>query len=64
MLIMTILNLSLKISQYQSLQKKAGLTAKEYERLMQTPFVDECVHLILKGIKNLSSKKGSLNDQA
>ena len=46
------------------LVKKAGLTAKEYERLMQTPFVDECVHLILKGIKNLSSKEGSLNDQA
>ena len=46
------------------LAKKAGLTAKEYERLMQTPFVDECVHLILKGIKNLSSKEGSLNDQA
>ena len=31
---------------------------------MQTPFVDEYVHLILKGIKNLSSKEGSLNDQA
>jgi len=46
------------------LATKAGLTVKEYERLMQTPFVDECVHLILKGIKNLSSKEGSLNDQA
>jgi hypothetical protein len=38
------------------LATKAGLTVKEYERLMQTPFVDECIHLILKGIKNLSRK--------
>ena len=29
---------------------------------MQTPFIDECVHLILKGIKNLSRKEGNLND--
>lgn len=39
-----------------SLSKQVGLTDKEYERLMQTPFVDECVHLILKGIRNIKIK--------
>ncbi|VTU09674.1 Uncharacterised protein [Actinobacillus porcinus] len=36
-----------------SLAKKAGLTEDEYKRLMQTPLVDECVYLILKGLRKL-----------
>ncbi|WP_299660904.1 hypothetical protein [uncultured Psychromonas sp.] len=35
------------------LSSKAGLTVTEYCQLMVTPFVDECVHLVMKGIKNL-----------
>lgn len=30
----------------------SGLSEKEYRRLMESPFVDECVHLILKGLKS------------
>lgn len=32
---------------------KAGLSNEEYKRLMTTPFVDECVHLTIKGLKTL-----------
>lgn len=38
------------------LAKRVGLTYEEYERIMTTPFVDESVHLILKGTKNLSKQ--------
>jgi len=33
------------------LSSRCGLDDKEYKRLMISPFIDECVHLILKGIK-------------
>lgn len=36
------------------LASKAGLREGEYMRLMKSPFIDECVHLILKGLENLS----------
>ncbi|WP_392564401.1 TIR domain-containing protein [Orbus wheelerorum] len=35
------------------LAKVAGLSEEEYTRLMQTYFIDECVHLILKGLKSI-----------
>ncbi len=36
-----------------TLSKGAGLDERDYLRLMESPFVDECVHLIMKGLKNL-----------
>ncbi|WP_409438756.1 hypothetical protein [Psychromonas sp. GE-S-Ul-11] len=36
-----------------SLFANAGLSESDYRQLMVTPFVDECVHLVMKGIKNL-----------
>ncbi|WGE45992.1 TIR domain-containing protein [Actinobacillus equuli] len=36
------------------LAQQVGLTSEEYERLMTTPFVDEAMHLILRGSKFLS----------
>lgn len=36
------------------LAQQVGLTPEEYERLMTTPFIDEAIHLILKGSKFLS----------
>lgn len=36
-----------------TLSKSAGLDEKDYLRLMESPFVDECVHLIMQGLKNL-----------
>jgi hypothetical protein len=36
-----------------SLSANAGLSENDYRKLMVTPFVDECVHLVMKGIKNL-----------
>lgn len=39
------------------LANDAGLKEKEYERLMVSPFVDECLHLILKGLSALKVKK-------
>lgn len=35
------------------LAMNAGLSKKEYKRLMVTPFIDEAVHLILKGLSNI-----------
>lgn len=35
------------------LAQSSGLNSDDYRRLMESPFVDECVHLILKGLKNL-----------
>ena len=35
------------------LAKNAGLSKTDYERLMVTPFIDEAVHLILKGLSNI-----------
>jgi hypothetical protein len=38
-----------------SLCKNAGLSDDAYLRLMESPFVDECVHLITQGLKNIRS---------
>ena len=34
----------------------AGLSESEYIRIMKSPFIDECIHLIIVGIKNLQDK--------
>lgn len=41
---------SVRIAQLSS---QVGLKEDEYKRLMVSPFVDECVHLVLKGLKHL-----------
>jgi len=38
-----------------TLASSSGLSSKEYQRLMESPFVDECVHLILKGLRKIAS---------
>lgn len=35
------------------LARSSGLNSDDYQRLMESPFVDECVHLVLKGAKNI-----------
>ncbi|MDP2228993.1 MAG: TIR domain-containing protein, partial [Moraxellaceae bacterium] len=37
---------------------RCGLSEDEYIRLMRSPFADECLHLILKGINNLTTGDG------
>lgn len=37
-----------------TLSKNAGLDEATYLRLMETPFVDECIHLIMQGLKSIS----------
>ena len=37
------------------LARSSGLNSDDYQRLMESPFVDECVHLVLKGLKTLAS---------
>lgn len=39
------------------LASRCGLSEGEYKRIMCSPFIDECLHLILKGLKNLSGSK-------
>ena len=34
----------------KDLARRAGLSIKDYSRLMHSPFVDECLYLLLKGI--------------
>lgn len=36
----------------QKLADKVGLQKEEYERLMFSPFSEECLHLILRGLRN------------
>ncbi|MDC4638819.1 TIR domain-containing protein, partial [Acinetobacter baumannii] len=36
-----------------TLAENSGLELEEYIKLMETPFIDEIIHLILKGIKNI-----------
>ncbi|MBY4678084.1 hypothetical protein [Marinobacterium arenosum] len=39
---------------YSDLAERSGLSKSEYLHLMTSPFVDECLHLILKGLKSIS----------
>nr|VFK11720.1 MAG: hypothetical protein BECKLPF1236A_GA0070988_1006017 [Candidatus Kentron sp. LPFa]VFK27931.1 MAG: hypothetical protein BECKLPF1236C_GA0070990_100553 [Candidatus Kentron sp. LPFa] len=36
-----------------TISRAAGLDESAYLRLMETPFVDECVHLIVRGLKSV-----------
>jgi hypothetical protein len=38
-----------------ALCKTSGLDEELFRRLMDSPFVDECVHLIVHGLKSLAS---------
>lgn len=49
---------SIKQLNVSILARRCGLNEMEYKRLMVSPFVDECVYLILKGLKE---KKMGLN---
>nr|VFK38082.1 MAG: TIR domain-containing protein [Candidatus Kentron sp. SD]VFK42826.1 MAG: TIR domain-containing protein [Candidatus Kentron sp. SD] len=42
---------TLKGIELRELADGAGLDEEEYSRLMQTPFVDECVHIVIRGLK-------------
>jgi len=39
----------------RDLAKNAGLCEDEYRHLMLTPFIDECVYILMKGLKKLSN---------
>jgi hypothetical protein len=41
----------------EQLANSSGLNSDEYHRLMESPFVDECVHLIIKGIKTVCANR-------
>jgi len=34
---------------------RSGLSEEEYKKVMCSPFLDECLHLVLKGLKNLTA---------
>lgn len=38
------------------LAMRCGLSEDEYKRIMLSPFIDECLYLILKGLKNINGK--------
>jgi len=44
---------SMKQLSISQLAKRCGLEVSEYKRLMMSPFIDECVYLILKGLKGM-----------
>lgn len=39
----------------KDLARRAGLSIKDYSRLMHSPFVDECLYLLLKGIRKTTT---------
>lgn len=43
----------LKNADINELAKNVGLSVEDYKQLMVSPFVDECVNLILNGLKKL-----------
>jgi len=45
---------ALEVIDISMLSKNAGLDEKTYLRLMESPFVDECIHLIIQGLKGIS----------
>ena len=49
-----IMNL-LQATSVKELARRAGLSIKDYSRLMHSPFIDECLFLLLKGIRKTST---------
>jgi len=45
---------TLQKQKISDLASRCGLSEDEYIKIMCSPFIDECLHLILKGLKNLS----------
>ncbi|KAE8437444.1 TIR domain-containing protein [Vreelandella piezotolerans] len=45
----------LQNTQLSSLASLCGLDENEYKKLMTSPFIDECVHIVLKGLKNIKN---------
>ena len=45
----------LQTTTIQALAERVGLSAEEYSRLMHSPFVDECLFLLLKGIRTTTT---------
>ena len=46
---------SLRTMTIQELAGRSGLSIKEYSQLMHSPFVDECLFLLLKGIRKITT---------
>lgn len=44
---------TLKGIDISNLSKNAGLSEEDYLRLMETPFVDECINLIMQGLQSI-----------
>nr|VFK29233.1 MAG: TIR domain-containing protein [Candidatus Kentron sp. MB] len=49
-----VIESTLKGIELRELARDAGLEEEEYLRLMQTPFVDECVHIVVRGLKEIN----------
>lgn len=47
----------LRATSVKNLAKRAGLSLKDYSRLMHSPFVDECLFLLMKGIRKTTTTK-------
>lgn len=39
----------------EEISNRSGLSIDEYQHLMQSPFADECIHLILKGLSRVAN---------
>jgi len=50
------IKVTLESVKIDELARKSGLNSDEYKRLMQSPFVDECVYLITKGLRQLAEE--------
>lgn len=44
----------LKQQNIPNLAARCGLSEQEYIQIMRSPFIDECLHLVLKGLRNFS----------
>lgn len=47
----------IRAQKVSELASRCGLSEDEYVGVMRSPFIDECTHKILNGLKNLSLKK-------
>lgn len=50
-----VIEATLESIDLEQLAQNAGLELNEYRHLMTSPFIDECVHIILKGLKTIST---------
>ena len=52
-----VIKTTLESMDLEQLANNAGLDLNEYRRLMTSPFIDECIHIVLKGLKVLKELK-------